>query len=198
MDKNEKTDDKKALRQRMRKLRLALSECDRAVFSCKLAENVLSWEVYRRAANVLIYFPYGGEPDVLRFAEMSPEKRFFMPQIRENHALTLGEYTKDCAMVAGEYGIMEPREQMSESENGAAVDIDLVIAPALACDFGCNRLGQGGGYYDRFLAEMRMRNEKAVFAAVVYDFQMVDKLDARAHDVKMDYVITPSKIIAKD
>ena len=180
----------------MRKLRLGLSAEERELFSCKLTKNVLSWEKYKRARRILIYFPYAGEIDVKRLCEFAetPQKRFFLPQIRGEGIMTLGEYTQDCQMTAGEYGIMEP---VCEVADGSMFDIDLVIAPAIACDKNGGRLGQGGGYYDRFLKELRRKNPAAVFSAAVYDFQVVDKLICEQHDVKMDYVISPSGIFCE-
>ena len=66
-------------------------------------------------------------------------------------------------------------------------EIDFVIMPGLAFDQVKNRLGYGGGYYDRFL----IKHPEAYLAAVFYPFQLVDRVPVEAHDVKMNTLIYP-------
>ncbi len=183
------TDAKADLRARMRSLRTSLSAAERELFSCKLAQNVLSWEIYKKARHVMIYYPTAGEVDLLSLTKAADGKTFFLPKIGDNFAMAAGEYAGG-ELVRGKHGIWEPREDSPGAE------IDLVLAPAVACNKFGVRLGQGGGYYDRFLHKMREKGKKVVFAAAVYDFQLVGGLPAEPHDVMMDYVISPSGIIA--
>jgi 5-formyltetrahydrofolate cyclo-ligase len=72
-------------------------------------------------------------------------------------------------------------------------EIDLFIVPGLAFDPHCNRIGFGKGYYDDLLAGA----PDAIKIALAYDFQMVDKIQAEKHDVKMDMVVTPQKVFRR-
>lgn len=68
---------------------------------------------------------------------------------------------------------------------------DLVIVPLLGFDRTANRLGYGGGYYDRFLA----KNNCRLSVGLAYSFQEVDNLPTEAHDQKLDLIITEKEII---
>lgn len=67
-------------------------------------------------------------------------------------------------------------------------DIDLVIMPGLAFDLNHNRLGYGGGYYDRFL----LKHPDAVKVAILYPFQLVNKVPVESHDIKMTRLVHSS------
>lgn len=79
----------------------------------------------------------------------------------------------------GVYGILEPNGELVKKE-----DIDIIIVPLLYFDKYNNRVGYGGGYYDRYLADY-----KGITIGVAYDFQEVDKIDVKPTDVKLDYII---------
>ena len=87
----------------------------------------------------------------------------------------------------GAYGLPEPGK-------GCAViapeEIDLVLVPGTAFDAQGRRLGQGGGYYDRFLSGTR-----ALRVGVCHGFALVDHVPAQAHDLNMDYILTPDAVI---
>lgn len=88
---------------------------------------------------------------------------------------------------AGFNGIREPNSKRL-AKNDA---IGLFIVPGLAFDLSCLRVGWGQGHYDKFLPV----NNNAVTIGVAYDFQIVDKIDAKPHDVKMDFVVTEKRIL---
>lgn len=90
-------------------------------------------------------------------------------------------------LVPGAYGIWTPREDCPEILPG---EIDLILVPGTAFDRRGARLGQGGGYYDRFLprtAGFRM--------GVCHDFALLDRVAQQPHDQRMDAVVTPGGII---
>ena len=69
-------------------------------------------------------------------------------------------------------------------------DVDVVIVPLVGCDKNLNRIGFGKGFYDRFL-----KDKKAYKIGVCYDFQVVDNLTVNEWDVKLNKIITPTKVI---
>ncbi|MGD4317440.1 5-formyltetrahydrofolate cyclo-ligase, partial [Xanthomonas citri pv. citri] len=69
--------------------------------------------------------------------------------------------------------------------------LDVLFMPLVAADKIGNRIGMGGGYYDRTLAKAKNKPLKIGWA---YDFQLVDKLDSNPWDIKLDALITPSKL----
>ncbi len=72
-----------------------------------------------------------------------------------------------------------------ESPIGSIEQMDLVILPAIAFDVCGNRLGRGGGYYDKFL-----RNVGIPKLGLAYSFQILDKVPVEKHDIKVDYIFT--------
>jgi 5-formyltetrahydrofolate cyclo-ligase len=95
--------------------------------------------------------------------------------------------TSQTKMAAGRYGISEP-----EPLPGLLVaesDLDAVLLPLVGFDGDGNRLGMGGGYYDRLLKQVR---PSARLIGLAYDFQRVERLEARSWDMRIDEVITPS------
>lgn len=90
----------------------------------------------------------------------------------------------------GAYNIREPKPNCSPEIN--IKDIDVVIVPAVAYDINGFRLGYGGGFYDRFLENIR---EDAVTIGVAFDLQIFNEVPKEPHDAQLDYIITESRII---
>lgn len=96
--------------------------------------------------------------------------------------LIFRDWTKNCEMGCDKYGIQYPL-------NGVAIDPTLILVPLLAFTSRGERLGYGGGYYDRTLSKLRSAGE--VFACgVSYAGQEVDSLPTDAHDQHLDGILT--------
>ena len=93
-------------------------------------------------------------------------------------------------LVPGAYGLPEPGRDCPEIAPEA---IDVVLVPGTAFDAGGGRMGYGGGYYDRFLSANR-----CTAAALAYECQVIRRVPTEAHDVPMDYIITPAGILTCD
>ncbi|MFR8600866.1 MAG: 5-formyltetrahydrofolate cyclo-ligase, partial [Clostridioides difficile] len=70
--------------------------------------------------------------------------------------------------------------------------LDVVIVPAVAYDIHCYRLGYGGGFYDRFLENLR---KDAITIGIAFDFQIFDSIPKETHDAQLDYIVTETRII---
>ena len=88
-------------------------------------------------------------------------------------------------LVPGALGISEPT-----GERFPIDAIELILVPALAIDSEGNRLGKGRGYYDRVL-----KTSVATAVGVVFDGELVEELEVEEHDVRMQYAITPTKLL---
>ena len=93
------------------------------------------------------------------------------------------EYGDDFTLSS--YGIREPIGQAYAGE------VDFVITPLLAVDRKGNRLGYGGGYYDKYFE----KHPNALRIAYCFDFQIVDETYAEAWDKPMDYIVTDKQVI---
>ena len=88
-------------------------------------------------------------------------------------------------MVPGSLGISEPTGDRFPIDA-----IELILVPALAIDSHGNRLGKGRGYYDRVL-----KTSVAIAVGVVFEGELVDELSVEEHDVRMQYAITPARLV---
>ena len=126
------------------------------------------------------YVPLASEPDVTAFNSWAENKSLSFPRIQDDELVfSTGE------LLPGPYGLMEPTGSSVE-----ITDIELVVVPALAADRQGNRLGKGKGFYDRVLPRF-----KAVKVAVVFEDELLEELPTQAHDMPVDYVVTPNHII---
>lgn len=90
----------------------------------------------------------------------------------------------------GTYGILEPNPEIAKPVKPA--DIDLVIVPGVVFDEKKFRIGYGGGYYDRFLSEVR---PDCVKLAPAFELQIVDEIPREGHDIPMDVIVTEKRLI---
>jgi 5-formyltetrahydrofolate cyclo-ligase len=94
----------------------------------------------------------------------------------------------DADLATGKFGILEPRP---EAIRPAALDqIGAVLVPGLAFDGTGNRLGRGFGHFDRLL-----RQTSGVKIALAFDFQVLDEVPAEAHDVRLDFIVTETRVV---
>ena len=93
------------------------------------------------------------------------------------------------SLVVGDFGILTVRQECRKLVEFS--DIECVIVPGAAFDHQGNRLGLGGGYYDRFLERVPMAKR----VALAFDYQLVDNIPTEPHDLKVDVIITRSEII---
>ena len=97
------------------------------------------------------------------------------------------EITDYEELASGNFGILEPvSDDFEEIEDG------LMFMPGIAFDHSRNRIGFGGGYYDRYLA----RHAGLVTVALAYEFQIVDKIDSEPTDIRPHIIVTESEVIS--
>ncbi|MBI5328310.1 MAG: 5-formyltetrahydrofolate cyclo-ligase [Deltaproteobacteria bacterium] len=96
-------------------------------------------------------------------------------------------------MAPGSYYIKEPvNHRENHPDDRPAAALDIIVVPGIAFDANGNRLGYGRGYYDKALSSLKA---KCLMIALAFDFQILDKIPAETHDVKMDMIITENRVI---
>jgi 5-formyltetrahydrofolate cyclo-ligase len=190
---------KSELRKLMTEQRLALSPQERERLGAGAQAALISSEAFARARLVLLYDPIRGEVPTERIAAaaVAAGKQLALPRVgREPRHLWLHAYAGDPALlVAGAYGIREPAPDWPLVAPQA---VDLVVVPGVAFDRQGNRLGYGGGYYDRMLPTVRSGNPSAVLVGLAYGFQVVAGLPGDSHDVPVDAIATEAGLILPD
>ena len=174
---------KAVLRTRMRRLRRSLSaeHPDAAIAAAGLIPEHLL-----RSGVVAGYAPMGGEfdpePAMRRFAEAGA--RLARPAVRDRQVgLEFHVWREGDPLSPDALGVPAP---LPASER---VIPDLILAPLLAFDRRGGRLGQGGGYFDRAIADLRARG-LLIVVGLAYSGQEVDEVPLEAHDARLDAVLT--------
>jgi len=149
---------------------------------------------YEAAENVLLYvtaFPEEIETSPFLSSSLSAKKRIFCPRVdRAARQLRLHRVRDPAADLApGVLGIREPRADLPEIQ---PEELDWILAPGLAFDRRGYRLGRGAGYYDRLLTRLR---PDAICWALCLSCQLVERLPVEDHDMPLDGVSTPDRVI---
>lgn len=175
----------------VRARRRALGIADRHHAADAVAAVLRRLPLWRRARRVGVYMPADGELDVLRAVTGAHRttRRVYLPVVpRHAGRLAFRPWETHTPLRPNRFGIPEPAAGTAVP----ATRLDVVLTPLVAFDARGNRLGMGGGFYDRtFAGQARGRRwRRPRLIGVAYDFQRVDRLDARAWDVPLDAVIT--------
>ncbi len=176
---------KQSLRELLIQKRRMMSAEERTAQSALILSQLEKMTVFQEAKTVLLYYPKNNEVDVLPLFKRYKRDKVLLLPVTHRRGMTANPYEGNDKMHRGKVGIPEPTTPPYEGE------IDLIIVPAVAFDKQGNRLGRGGGYYDRFLK----KQSHATFIGVGYDFQLVDEVPVRQHDQKMHRIILPSQTI---
>lgn len=157
---------------------------DRESLSAAASGNFRMLESFKAAGNIGVYMPLPDEVDVTTLLQC-PDKIFFIPAFDEaSNCYRMARLTTE--LKKGRFGIPEPESPVFATEN----ELDLIIVPGVAFDGAGNRIGRGGGFYDRLLPQYR-----AVRAGICFDFQLLEAVPAEKHDIRMDFLATETKIL---
>jgi len=178
-------DVRRVLRAEMRLRRRSLAGARRRLATHAIVRHFLALPAYRVATRIAIYWPEDGEPDVRELAmhARTRGKRVYLPVVGRAGTLAFAAWPRDASLKPNRYGIPEPLG----TRRVKAGDLQLIVVPLVAFDAAGNRLGMGGGYYDRALAG---RRRNTFLAGAAFSLQRVSRLSAQPWDVPLDLVIT--------
>jgi 5-formyltetrahydrofolate cyclo-ligase len=155
--------------------------------SAKVVENLQTLPAFQSAKTVALYMAIGGEvrlePLFAKCRKLG--KTTAIPVFNPSTRLyEMAAITGNTRFETGNYGIQEP---VAPAPIGIA-EIDFMVVPGVAFDLHGNRLGRGGGYYDRLLDGFQ-----GVSAAVAFDFQVLDHIPSDPHDIPVDFLVTETQ-----
>jgi 5-formyltetrahydrofolate cyclo-ligase len=135
------------------------------------------------------YYPVNFEIDDLTLLKKLEKNRFIisLPVIRKNFQMNFYKWSFSDILKVNKYGIPEP-------ETTNIVYPDILLIPLLAFDKNLNRLGYGGGYYDR-LIEKLSKKKNIIKIGLALSIQKIDKVPINVFDQKLDYIVTNKNIL---
>jgi 5-formyltetrahydrofolate cyclo-ligase len=170
---------KAGLRRRITAARAARPAAERAAAARLIRDHVLELPQVAAAGTIAAYYSVGTEPDThgLIFALWKRGSYVVLPVLLADGDLDWASYEGPDSLAAGPRGLLQPTEPARGP--GTVARADVVLVPALAVDESGNRLGRGGGSYDRALARV---GGQVLTIALVYDGELVGRLPAEPHD----------------
>jgi len=182
------------LRQRNRKLRAELELEQLEVAANALAERILSLDEYRQAQRVAAYFAVNGEIGLAPLIDhaLTQGKNVYLPNL-DQQALRFSPYFHSQKMRINKFRLPEP--DVDETEMLAPTELDLVLAPLVVFDDERNRIGMGGGFYDRsFAFRKNPGHKRPVLIGVAHELQKVDRIVPQEWDVRLDMIVTEQAV----
>lgn len=184
--------DKPTLRQNMRERLRAMDEATRNAASVRIADHLKQLAAtWPAGVTVALFGGLKNEPDMVAhllpaFLAQGVSTCFF--QI-EHQALQPRQVRSMEDLHRGQMNVWEPNPQCPHIDIAA---LDIILVPGLAFTHDGKRLGRGGGYYDRLLAQPECRAQRI---AVAFDVQIVDHITVEFHDEHIHQIITESGLI---
>lgn len=147
-------------------------------------EKIKKWDIFKKAERIFLFAPTRNEISFVQIlCSTFKDKNFYFPRLEKEKMSFYPSTFED--LKPGKFGILSPRKTQEEipGEN------DLIFVPAVAIDQNKNRLGRGGGYFDRFLEK-----SKGYRISIIPDFGFISKVPTEKHDLPVDEVfVIPSQ-----
>jgi len=135
------------------------------------------------------YYPVNFEVDDLELLKKLEKNKFniSLPVIKKNFQMDFHKWSFSDPLKTNKYGIPEPEVQ-------SKLYPDVLLIPLVAFDKKLNRLGYGGGYYDRLITKLS-KKKRIIKIGLAFSFQEVDKVPVNIYDQKLDFIVTNKHII---
>ena len=133
------------------------------------------------------YYPYNHEIDAIKILEKFGKLGYqiSLPKIKKNSQMDFFKWSIKDLLSINKYGIPEPVTDKIVYPN-------ILLVPLVAFDKHLNRIGYGGGFYDRYLEKV-MKVKNIITIGLAYSFQKVQKIPINKYDIKLDFIITNEK-----
>ena len=187
------------IRKTIRATRKALTSNAQKHASNKLLSTLISHPKILAAKRVSVTLAYDGEIDLTSFIKWcwQQDKHVYLPVVHPSEIgqLVFVEYKENTEMDINRYGIKEPKLVIQNTHfiNAcSSTELDIVFTPLVAFDQQGNRIGMGGGYYDRLLAPWFEKQTGPYPIGLAHDCQYCDTLPIQNWDVPLPEIITPT------
>jgi 5-formyltetrahydrofolate cyclo-ligase len=186
-------DEKTNLRAIMIACRTSLSSERAAAWSHSVECRVLASESWRDASAIVLYAAAGNEvsTDLIMADAIESGRAVFYPRVDTATGTMTARRVRDRSeLVRGAYGILEPPAS-SEVLDGEEFTNILVCVPGVAFGREGQRLGRGGGHYDRFIGQL---GDEAISVGLAFSFQLLDRIPEMGLDRRLNFIATESAV----
>ena len=130
------------------------------------------------------YYPFNHEVNIMEILENFEKKKYLitLPKIKKNNKMDFFSWSIKEPLIVNKFGIPEPSSNEIKYPN-------ILLVPLVAFDKDLNRIGYGGGYYDRYIKKIK-KKKKLISIGLAYSFQKVKKIPINKFDMKLDFIIT--------
>lgn len=173
--------EKNQVRELLAQKRRLLTKDKVQELSAEVLAQLEQLPAFQSAKTLLIYYPTHNEVDVLPLIKRYKKEKTFLFPVVHRRAMTACPYEGNAKMHRGKYNIPEPTTAPFTGK------IDLILLPGVGFDLYGNRLGRGGGYYDRYLSKLK---RETILVGVGYDFQLIEEVPADRRDKRLHYIVT--------
>ena len=184
--------DKVKMREKYKLMRDSIHQSDVMSKSLAIVDRLVGTDVYQQAEWLFSYVSYGSEVDTITLLEtaLKQGKKVAVPILTNTgkNIMAFCRIENISELQSGHFGIPEPvfKEEKVVIPNKKT----LMIVPGIAFDVNGYRLGQGGGYYDRYLAD----HDRLANYGLAYEQQIVDRIMINGYDIRMDGLVTESNV----
>ena len=142
-----------------------------------------------KGKNVGGYYPYNYEVDAIEILKEFEKKKYLisLPKIKNNFQMDFFKWSFNDPLMINKYGIPEP-------VSNKKIYPDILLVPLVAFDNELNRIGYGGGFYDRYIKKIK-KIKKIITIGLAFSFQKVNKIPSNKFDRRLDFIITEKKKI---
>lgn len=194
------------LRQSLRTKRRHLTKMQQHQHARKITQRIIHSKLYKRSRYIALYLSADGEVDLSFLinklhssSDSGHSKKCYLPVIisRRQGIIQFAPYEKHTQLKKNCFGILEPVYQKKQLKT--ALQMDLVLAPLVGFDEQGNRMGMGGGYYDRALQhlksnELKVRSLKPGFVGIAHELQRVPTLESHTWDIALNAIVTEKRL----
>ena len=130
------------------------------------------------------YYPYNHEVDTIKILKEFEKYNYVisLPKIKKNYQMNFFKWSSKDPLSINKYGIPEPISHKIIYPN-------IILVPVVAFDKNFNRIGYGGGFYDRYIKRIK-KNKDIITIGLAYSFQKVKKIQVNKYDIKLNFIVT--------
>jgi len=135
------------------------------------------------------YYPSNYEIDDLDILDLLEKKKFkvSLPIIKKDNQMNFYSWSRNNPLKINKFGIPEP-------VSSKILYPDILLVPLVAYDSSLNRLGYGGGYYDRYIEKIE-KIKKVTKIGLAFSFQKISSIPINQYDKKLDFIVTEKEIL---